>query len=306
MASDPSLGDLADRLCEDLRSRWSSGDRVRVETYLGQHKQLAESTAAQLDLLYAEYLVREQSGDGPKPEEYYERFPQLREELSRLFDVHKAMNESGSPISHPATQIAATTAYPEPLRPFALLFDSGIIDVERFTKLLAQESTASSPKNLSQAVRLLEAKQLITPFQANRIVEGKGHTLRLGEYVLLGELGAGGMGQVFKARHRRMDRMVAIKMISPLAVKDQAAVKRFQREVRAAAKLEHPNIVAAHDAGEFNGLHFLVMQYVDGRDLAQLVKKQGPLPVEQAVNYTLQAARGFRMTMPINRWRLSK
>ena len=68
---------------------------------------------------------------------------------------------------------------------------------------------------------------------------------------------------------------------------------RFEREVRAAAKLSHPNIVAAYDADEANGVHFLVMEYVEGNDLSALVKKNGPFPVARTVNYILQAARGL-------------
>ena len=101
------------------------------------------------------------------------------------------------------------------------------------------------------------------------------------------------MGQVFKAEHRRMKRVVAIKMLPPAVTKDAAAVARFQREVEAAAKLSHPNIVAAYDADEANGVHFLVMEYVEGKDLSALVKKDGPLPVAKAVDYVLQAAEGL-------------
>src|SRR6185312_15856445 len=81
--------------------------------------------------------------------------------------------------------------------------------------------------------------------------------------------------------------------MSSAAMKDEAAVKRFQREVRAAAKLEHPNIVTAYDAGEQRSVHYLVMQYVEGSDLSNLVKSQGPLSVDQAVNCVLQAAKGL-------------
>ena len=101
------------------------------------------------------------------------------------------------------------------------------------------------------------------------------------------------MGQVFKAEHRRMKRVVALKMLPPAVTKDAAAVARFQREVEAAAKLRHPNIVAADDADEANGVHFLVMEYVEGNDLSALVKKNGPFPVAKAVNYILQAARAW-------------
>ena len=101
------------------------------------------------------------------------------------------------------------------------------------------------------------------------------------------------MGQVFKAEHRRMKRVVAIKMLPPAVTKDAAASARFQREVEAAAKLSHPNIVAAYDADEANGVHFLVMEYVEGKDLSVLVKQDGPFSVEKAVSYILQAARGL-------------
>src|SRR5262249_37272907 len=81
----------------------------------------------------------------------------------------------------------------------------------------------------------------------------------------LGPVGQGGMGAVYKAEHRRMERLVALKVINPGLVAKPAAVERFQQEVRAAAKLHHPNIVTAHDADQAGGLHFLVMEYVAGR-----------------------------------------
>ena len=115
----------------------------------------------------------------------------------------------------------------------------------------------------------------------------------LGDYVLLGRLGAGGMGRVFKARHRRMERLVALKVLPPSAMKDTGAVKRFHREVTAAAKLFHPNIVAAFDAGEQNGIHYLVMEYVDGHPLSKLIEMHGPLPAEKAADYIIQAGRGL-------------
>ncbi|HEX7378610.1 MAG TPA: serine/threonine-protein kinase, partial [Pirellulales bacterium] len=112
-------------------------------------------------------------------------------------------------------------------------------------------------------------------------------------YEILGQLGKGGMGVVYKARHRRMDRLVAIKVLPPGLVRDAAAVARFEREVKAAARLQHPNIVAAYDAAEADGVHFLVMEYVAGIDLAALVRHKGPLPIDQAVDFVLQAARGL-------------
>ena len=115
----------------------------------------------------------------------------------------------------------------------------------------------------------------------------------LANYTLLDRIGAGGMGQVFKAEHRRMHRLVAIKMLPPAMMKDAESIARFQREVTAAAKLRHPNIVAADDADEANGTHFLVMEYVEGSDLSALVKKNGPFSYAKAANYIMQAAQGL-------------
>ena len=115
----------------------------------------------------------------------------------------------------------------------------------------------------------------------------------LGDYQLLNCLGEGGMGVVFRARHRRMDRIVAVKMVRPETLGAAVTIGRFEREVRLLAQLSHPNIVAAFDAGEVEGVPYLVMEYVEGADLASVVAQQGPLPVERAVNYVLQAAAGL-------------
>jgi serine/threonine protein kinase len=133
----------------------------------------------------------------------------------------------------------------------------------------------------------------LTRYQASEVYNGRVQSLVLGDYVVLEKIGAGGMGQVFKAQHRRMKRLVAIKLLPPATTKDPQAIKRFQREVEAAARLSHPNIVAALDAREERGLHYLVMEYVEGTDLAGLVKKQGLLPLRQAVDCIVQAARGL-------------
>ncbi|MGE3808855.1 MAG: bifunctional serine/threonine-protein kinase/formylglycine-generating enzyme family protein, partial [Gemmataceae bacterium] len=116
---------------------------------------------------------------------------------------------------------------------------------------------------------------------------------KLGEYILLDVIGAGGMGVVYRARHAFMNRVVALKTLHPQAV-NQSALDRFEREVKLAAKVSHLNIVTAYDAGVQAGIHYLVMEYIDGTDLASLVKKQGPLPFARAIDYTLQTAEGLR------------
>ena len=170
------------------------------------------------------------------------------------------------------------------------LADSGVIAPGKLENFVPPKAT---PKDAQELARQLVKSKHLTKFQAQEIYQGRAKSLILGNYTILDKIGAGGMGQVFKAQHRRMDRIVAIKMLPKNVAKDAATVARFEREVRAAAKLSHPNIVAAYDADEANGVHFLVMEYVEGSDLSALVKKNGPLSVAKAVNYILQAARGL-------------
>ena len=144
----------------------------------------------------------------------------------------------------------------------------------------------------------LLAKELIrhrklTPYQATVALQGRADELVYGTYLVLDKLGQGGMGMVFQAEHRRMKRMVALKVMSSAAMQSADALLRFRREVEAAAKLTHPNIVAALDADNSRGVQFLVMEYVDGSDLSALVKRDGPFAIETAVQFILQAARGL-------------
>ncbi len=163
-------------------------------------------------------------------------------------------------------------------------------EVTEFLEKLPAESTSGDVKSL--ATQLVRAGRL-TKYQAAAIFQGKTKGLVFGEYRVLEKIGAGGMGVVLKAEHKRMKRIVAVKVLPAAAMKDDDSVRRFYKEVEAAARLMHTNIVTAHDAGEQDGMHFLVMEFVDGPDLATLLQKSGALPIEMAVDYTIQAARGL-------------
>lgn len=113
-------------------------------------------------------------------------------------------------------------------------------------------------------------------------------------YLVLRKLGGGGMGTVYQAVHRLMERGVALKVINPTLTRHPVAVQRFLQEVKAAARLHHPNIVAAHDAEQVGDLHFLVMEYVEGVSLDRLVQKRGRLPADQACHFIRQAALGLQ------------
>src|SRR5262249_5778519 len=113
-------------------------------------------------------------------------------------------------------------------------------------------------------------------------------------YHILELLGAGGMGAVFKAKHRLMDRLVALKVIRKSLTDRAEAVERFRQEVKAAARLSHPNIVAAYAAEQAGDVHFLVMEYVDGASLDRIIAERGRLPLAEACEYIRQAAAGLQ------------
>lgn len=170
---------------------------------------------------------------------------------------------------------------------------SGLVPAAELLTWLSVIPDSERPKSGEELARELVQKKKLTQFQAEQIYAGQGKSLTLGNYLILDKLGQGGMGLVLKAMHRRMERIVALKVMSQAGMRSPDAVQRFHREVKAAAKLNHPNIVTAYDADESNGTHFLVMEYVEGANLSALVKERGPLPAEQAVQYILQAARGL-------------
>jgi serine/threonine protein kinase/DNA-binding response OmpR family regulator len=155
--------------------------------------------------------------------------------------------------------------------------------------IIARESEGTGLSLLESLVKA----GLLSAFQAEALCSGKHAALRIGNYDVLDRVGAGGMGTVFKARHRRMKRIVALKVLSRDLAKEDTFVQRFQREVEVIAGISHPNIVMAYDADEAEAGHFLVMEFIDGQDLASVVQKQGPLTVAVAVDCVLQAARGL-------------
>jgi serine/threonine protein kinase len=167
------------------------------------------------------------------------------------------------------------------------------------TQSMVQELArrANDPRKLA---RKLIHRNILTPFQANLLLTGRGKSLGIGPYVILDRLGEGGMGKVYKAQHRKLRRLVALKIIHPDRVANKLAVERFYREVQAIARLAHPNIVLAYDAEAIGALHYFAMQYVPGTDLARLVREAGPLDPSIACEYMRQAALGLQHIMENN------
>jgi serine/threonine-protein kinase len=162
-------------------------------------------------------------------------------------------------------------------------------DTRRSVEELARRFT--EPRTLA---RELIERDLLTPYQANYLLTGKGKALQVGRYLILDRLGEGGMGKVYKARDRKMHRVVALKIIHPERVANKTSVQRFYREIQAVARLSHPNIVWAFDADKVGSFFYFAMQYVPGVDLAKLVKQAGPLEVARACDFIRQAALGLQ------------
>ena len=170
------------------------------------------------------------------------------------------------------------------------LFDSGILAEQN---LNAVEEAKTRHQNVESFIQDLIESKLLTKFQAEQIIAGKGDSLTFGKYIIQEKLGAGGMGQVFKAYHPESAKLVAIKVILPQGKFDTESVKRFEREVKASEKLVHPNIIAVLDSGSSKGSLFMVMELIEGKDLFELINEKGKLSVNEAVAYIIQAARAL-------------
>ncbi|QJW97602.1 serine/threonine-protein kinase [Frigoriglobus tundricola] len=134
---------------------------------------------------------------------------------------------------------------------------------------------------------------VLTPFQAALLMEGKSRPFFVGPYKVLSRIGSGSSGVVYLCEHVGMRRKVAVKVLQGRRAKDEVALQRFLREARAAAALNHPNVVHALDLGLENDIHYLSMEYVDGSSLMKLVRDEGPLAPRRLADYLRQAAAGL-------------
>jgi serine/threonine protein kinase len=173
---------------------------------------------------------------------------------------------------------------------------SGLLDARTvdtyIESLRASETLPDAPPALA---RLMLRDGLLTQFQTGQLLQGKARGFILNaKYKLLEHLGAGGMGTVYLCEHTSMRRRVAIKVLPIAKAKDASYLERFYREARAVAALDHPNIVRAHDIDRDGQLHFLVMEYVDGSSLQEIIGKHGALDPVRAAHYMSQAALGLQ------------
>ena len=218
------------QVCAEMERRLGAGENCTAESLLASHSQLGGDTDAALEIIYTEFVAREQLGQRPVPAEFCERFPHFRDGLEQLFQIHDAAGGASAVMS------VRESAIP--------LVDHGCTQA------------------VDETIRDRSLR-------------------RFGHYEILGELGRGGMGVVYKARQTGLNRMVALKMVLTGADAGPGERARFRAEAEAAARLQHPNIVQIHEIGEHEGRPFLVLELIEGGSLDQLLKGL-PLPAASA------------------------
>ncbi|HWB00708.1 MAG TPA: serine/threonine-protein kinase, partial [Pirellulales bacterium] len=177
-----------------------------------------------------------------------------------------------------------------------LLRASGLVEAEPLSQSLAALAESQGPDAAHDPATVAEhlvTAGLITRWQADRLLEGRNKGFFLGNYRMLRLLGSGGMSSVFLAEHKHMRQLRAIKVLPKHRIDDSSYLERFYLEAQAAARLDHPNIVRAYDVANEGTTHYLVMEYVEGRDLQNTVKEDGPLPFATAAEYIRQGAEGL-------------
>ncbi|MFK7767730.1 MAG: serine/threonine protein kinase [Mariniblastus sp.] len=176
-----------------------------------------------------------------------------------------------------------------------LLERSGIVSDEPLKAELAKlsEKAAGRKVNVEELAGHLVDSGLITRWHTEKLLAGKYKGFFLGKFKLLGHLGSGGMSSVYLAKHKISDQFRAIKVLPRKKVADKSYLDRFYLEARAAASLNHPNVVRIYDICNDNNTHYMVMEYVKGQDLHEMVKEKGQLGFEEALRYCAQAADGL-------------
>ncbi|MCE9562548.1 MAG: protein kinase [Planctomycetes bacterium] len=175
-----------------------------------------------------------------------------------------------------------------------LIRKSGVVDEQQLNAYLERPKFgAGVPNDVQEFLDMMIRDGILTNFQAEQYLLGKSRGFVIGPYKLLERVGVGGMGQVFLCEHTATKKRAAIKVLPPAKADQPAALGRFQREARAAAALEHPNVVRTHEIDQDGDLHFIVMDYIDGSNLMDMVQNFGAMDIARAVSYARQVAAGL-------------
>jgi serine/threonine-protein kinase len=169
---------------------------------------------------------------------------------------------------------------------------SGIVSEQKLAEIKSKMLQGDYPLDSVELAEALVRDKIITAFQARRFLSNRPHGLLVGRYLILDRIGSGSMGRVYKAHHAMMDRIVALKIIAPEIASNERVVARFQREMKLVGRLDHPNVVRAFDADQIHKVLYIVMEYVHGQTLGEMIKKK-PIPAADMIEYASQAALGL-------------
>jgi formylglycine-generating enzyme required for sulfatase activity/tRNA A-37 threonylcarbamoyl transferase component Bud32 len=281
-------------LLEDQQERWRRGERLLVEAYLARLPHLLESSEAVLELILHEVLLRRERGEAPALAEYQQRFPHLAEPLQVQFEVEGAIE--GSSLT-PATRMGRQPGA-WPLSP-SLVAGNGT-----GTPSLAARQILVLDRPPAKGDRISEVDppgDLAAPFSTSADIPMRAEDplarpssgRRIPGYEILGELGRGGMGVVYKARHLRLNRVVALKMVLSGGHATAEECRRFLTEAEVIAAVKHPGIVQVFDFGTHDGLPFLSLELCPGGSLAGKLAGH-PLPPRETAPLVEQIARAVQ------------
>lgn len=214
---------------------------------------------------------------------------QVEQRIAQLLQTSWMMEDSDSQPPTADVETEPTRSSQVGIREFIDRVSSNELLNETQTKERLDESYVQQFADAEDLSNALVADNVLTRYQSDALLGYELGPLRLDRYLIIEAIGAGGMGVIYRALHQSMNRYVAIKTL-PAQSFSTDRMARFKREMQAAAKLDHPNIVTAYDAHEANGIHFLVMELIEGDDLAKIIRAQGPLDYPDACLLCAQVA----------------
>ncbi|MEO1497006.1 MAG: protein kinase [Planctomycetota bacterium] len=254
----------------------------------------ASERANRVEELLADWELSRLDGNELTPEELANDYPEVLEEVRAGIATLKA---TAWILDDPAASVdEAAEGHPLPTSSLSIvefldaLTASGLLTLGQCDELRQSEEGGDAGRTGQDLAGELIERGMLTPYQARTLLAQGSDPLVLDRYIILDVIGSGGMGLVFKALHRSMERVVALKILPSGSIDSSAKAERFRREIRTVAKLSHPNVVAAYDAHEANGVHFLVMEYVAGQNLLERVRDGGTLPAAHAARIIAQVA----------------
>jgi hypothetical protein len=311
------------RLILLFKEAWKSDERPEIEEYLDWVEEAERSLLLQ-ELLAVEFEFVKLAGHSVSVDEYRQRFPEYVDVIERVgLQTTEDLDHSSSDIfdsapgididkvreaelavaaevdqaldgrSDGAARSKSKMRFPALEEFVAALVKNQILSADEIDQILPSfPADSTSEETLQLARRLVNAGKLTT-FQISMILKGRTKQLCIDNYLLLDRIGHGGMGEVFKGRHFKLNQVVAIKFPSNKGRASSSLLKRFRQEIKVAARLQHSNIVRTFDAAITDRLQYLVMDHIEGTTLDAVVREQGPLPIEKALDFILQAAKGL-------------